>query len=172
MRTQIQNAINQKWVLPLRPRIPGSPEGRALLLVPSIHEELNNFEDLRWVSVRTDLERFIGGGQVSVSSHPRKTKHADIAQMDRADEEIWEIRHCVPLPHIRIYGRFAYQNYFIGLDYEVKGLGWSDRDAKNAKKTVRCKWDQFFFPYPPLIGKRSRTNGEMYDDYLTNYVLV
>ncbi len=100
--------------------------------------------------LRADLDRFLEGNRVIVGH--RRSRHAYMKRLDPGRDEVWEIRSRDPTPELRVFGRFAETDVFIGtacLDREYLG----DEDSPQWRdEMVRCiaDWRNLFHPYPPL----------------------
>ncbi len=108
-------------------------------------------QEARFSALRADLDFFVAGGLVNKGYMKPLRKRAD---------EVWEIRSRAPSPSIRLFGRFAMPNVFIGTNWEYRSfLELFDRWRRN-KRQAQAIWRQLFTNYPPYSGQNTQ-------DYLT-----
>jgi len=100
--------------------------------------------------LRADLDRFLENGRIIVGH--RRSRHAYMKRLDPGRDEVWEIRSRDPDPEIRMFGRFAETDVFVGtacLDRDYLG----DENSRQWRdEMVRCitDWRNLFHPYQPL----------------------
>lgn len=114
--------------------------------------------------LRADLDRFLEEARIIVGH--RRSRHAYMKRLDPGRDEVWEIRSRDPDPEIRLLGRFAETDVFIGtrcLDREYLG---KEHSRQWRDEMVRCgsDWRKLFFPYAPL------TNRSLHEYISTNAV--
>jgi hypothetical protein len=137
----------------LRPALPGTPMKRfifvaaeILLLLDGPWESLEL--EIRWKHVRADLERFVQGGIIVVGDD------GYMKRLDRAEDEIWEIRCIDPNPSVRIFGSFAEKDVFMALGYRYRQELEEKGSTEWAEAIRACKadWRKLFLTYPPHSG--------------------
>lgn len=113
--------------------------------------------------LRADLEHFVAGKQLTVSTGPKSDPQ--LKQLDPPLDEIWAIRSRAPRPGIRVLGRFAVKDVFIALTWHFRKDLREDREWRDA--CVRCKteWRKLFPAYDPISGKFP-------SDYASNLVPI
>lgn len=170
-------------LIPIRPQIGDGPDGRCLfvseLVWGAINPPYNTKEDeIRMGSTVAMLDAFVEGKRISVRFPPSKKVSANIALLDRPEEEIWEIRVRDPRPGVRILGRFACTDVFVGLlPIYREDLTCPDvpkgalRDKKEQKKwsdaKSRCctEWERLFQQISPH-------KGDLPNDYISNNIYI
>jgi len=153
------------------PAIPGGPKIRTLCIHPDIQEKLDGpwadrEEEERWGYLRADLDRFIEDDALPLRRPGTMSAKAYLARLVRV-REVWEIRSVAPDPSLRVFGRFAAPDLFIGLLWrtreELRGPG--SREWRQAIIQCRAFWRNLFPSYPPHTG-------EYPHDYISQFVLV
>jgi hypothetical protein len=151
---------------------PGAVQRRILYVSLDIDESLNRHwtdpkQGIRWGSLRADLENFIQASRIQVPSDSRRAKAAYMGRLQPDADEVWDIRSRDPRPGMRVFGRFAAKDLFVGLIWAERP-SLHDFDSEEFTRAARkCKtdWTNLFHPYPPLRGRYP-------DDYISNaYVL-
>ncbi len=118
-------------------------------------------EEFRWGYVRADLEALIQGPLITVATDPRRARDAQMSQLLPPSDEVWDVRCRDPRPGIRILGRFALKDVFIGLTWEPR-LFLKDFDSPewtNAIAKCQQEWNRRFWNQPLM--------GNYPDDYLS-----
>jgi hypothetical protein len=144
-----------------------------MLLARNVQQKLDGpwdtpEDEAQWFQVGANLDYFVQGKLLSIAEKPFKAKSALLAQLDRPDDEIWEVRCRDPKPGIRIFGRFAAQDIFVGLRWEYRVNMKTRHDHAWFWVIDECQrdWRTLFNPYPPL-------SGDSPGDYITeNFHLV
>jgi len=113
---------------------------------------------------RADFSDFVMGELIQVALH---TDHKDcwLARLERAEEEVWEIRIYDTTPQLRFYGRFAQQDVFVALmGPQEKSRFWHRKlNYENIKKACTAEWNRLF-KHQPL------SKGDDIDAYLSSNV--
>jgi len=113
----------------------------------------------RFGRLRADLERFVTGGHIVACLVPYKAKTAYMGKLDA--DEVWDIRSQDPSPGLRVFGRFAARDIFIGLGWAPRSRDWAgkrllgERDSQDWKDEISlCKreWHRLLHPYNALEG--------------------
>jgi hypothetical protein len=159
IRDEIKERMRDGRLYCLEPTIESAQVSRCMFVSRSIHEKIqptdDDDHDQRFSALRSDLDKFVTGGQITVAHHPyKKSKKAYIARTDPTSGGIWDIRSIDPRPGLRVLGCFAEVDVFVALEWEFRiNLGGPD-DKRWRDFIVRCKanWNRTFGPYRPLIG--------------------
>lgn len=150
-------AVDRGWLVEHRPSLPSVPQVRMMYVCNELSEELEleirdvstSFRTAQLIAV---MDNFVGGGQIRVGS--RKTKHADMKQLEPNDGEVWELISVAPKPSIRIFGRFALPDVFVATHKEIRNqLGGFD-SVEFRRQITNCEryWRKYLHSWPPLIG--------------------
>jgi hypothetical protein len=144
--------------------IPGTPSVRIII----VNRDVLGATDLRHWSgderyrlgvLRGDLDRFIGGGRVSVMLSPRpKPATTYLKRLDPVVREVWEIRSCDPSPGVRVLGRFVERDHFLG-------LAWNFRENLSSSWDSIC--DRCLDQWRQLLPNYSAHMGRKADDYVS-----
>ncbi len=108
-----------------------------------------------------DLLAFIYRNPIVVARNPRQGGSSYTSRLMPPRDEVWDIRCVDPEPGIRVLGRFAEKDVFIGLTWEIR-LRLKHFDSREWRDAIlRCGtlWRQLFPAYPPLMG-----------DYFADYI--
>jgi len=163
IRDQIQMRLESGELRSVAPLMQGT-RVRELYLSKDIFSRIDGpWEDIsyerRFGRLRADLERFVTGGHIVACLVPYKAKTAYMGKLDA--EEIWDIRSQDPRPGLRVFGRFAGRDVFIGLGWAPRSRDWAGknplgpRDSQEWKVEIaQCKreWHRLLHPYRPLEG--------------------
>ena len=100
--------------------------------------------------LRADLDRFLEGGRIIVGH--RRSRHAYMKRLDPGRDEVWEIRSRDPSPELRLFGRFAETDLFIGTACLNRDYLGEDNSRQWRDEMIRCitDWRNLFHPYPPI----------------------
>jgi hypothetical protein len=152
----------------LRPMtlLPQQYEIRKLYVSEEIYARIigpwpNKGEEFRSGRVHADLLAFTYRDPVVLARNPRQGGASYMSRLMPPDDEVWDVRCIDPKPGIRVLGRFADRNLFIGLTWEVR-LSLKDFGSREWKDAIiRCarEWRQLFPAYNPLMG-----------DYFADYI--
>jgi hypothetical protein len=116
---EIMLAIERGELVSALPSYPGLPEPRAFLMCRPLFEAIEagrNSEELdRWAALESQISTFVEGGYVNWDF---------MRWLQPQDAEHWELRNTRPRPSLRVFGRFAKPNVFVGTHVtERKPLG-------------------------------------------------
>jgi hypothetical protein len=166
--------VKEKRLFELQPAL-GSHIRRML-----VSQSVNNLITGPWPNTETalrcgrleaDLEKFLDGSRIEVARRPYKGKTSYMLRLDPEEEEVWEIRSRDPEPQLRVFGRFADTDVFVGLTAEVRDNLKNISDEGNLWREVRIQcqteWTNLFRPYKPKSG----TNFP-YDYISANVILI
>ena len=75
-------------------------------------------------------------------------------QLSPKKEEVWEIKAPRPRPGLRLFGRFADIDIFVGLHYVGRDVlkGWQSRTWRDAKEVCKSEWRKLFLTWEPFSG--------------------
>lgn len=92
---------------------------RTLLLHPQIVTDMESVIDQnkRLGRLISDFENFCVGNEISVSLTPYEHQDAYMGLLDPEDAGFFDIRSRDPKPGIRVFGRFAKPDVFVGLEW-------------------------------------------------------
>lgn len=139
----------------------GMPCPRALFLLPEIYEPVIG-SDYRMGKLRADLDHFTEGGLIIVGQ--RTTRYAHMKRLDPGEKEAWEIRSRDPLPELRLFGRFALPDVFVGTrlcDRDYLGIE-NSREWRDEINRCGADWRNLFPAHDPVC------NGALNDYISTN----
>src|SRR5437016_499064 len=91
--------------------------------------------------LRADLDMFTDGHSViTVAQKPFERKTSYLKRLYPERDEVWEIRSVDPSPQLRVFGRFAQNDLFIALTWELRSdlkdnTSWEGRQAWNDSRT-------------------------------------
>lgn len=156
----------------LRPFVllPGQREKRKIYVSEEIKAKIqgpwgDKGDEYRSGKVHADLMAFTSKHMMVVARNPRQGGASDMSRLLPPDREVWDIRSVDPKPGIRILGRFAEKDVFIGLTWEIR-LYLKNFDSREWRDAiVRCarEWSLLFPAYAPLTG-------DYFGHYLTDAV--
>jgi len=170
---QINDLCTQGRLCQLLPSYPRGAQRRFLYVSVEINNRLSigpwvtRKQEIRWGRLRADLEKFIESNRIQVPSDSRRARAAYMGRLQPDDDEVWDIRSRDPSPGMRVFGRFAAKDLFVGLTWaERPPLGaFQSEEFKRAIRQCKTDWANLFHPYSPLRGRYPH-------DYITNaYVL-
>lgn len=153
--------------------MPGTMIVRKLYISPEIKSLIYGpWEDADWEArcyeLRADFDRYTTGQILPVASKPFGGKTSYLKRLDRAADEVWEIRSIDPDPGLRIFGRFALRNHFIALTWSKRRdlKGPHSREWRDAMESCKAEWRKLLPAYDPITSEAD------YGPYLTNYFSV
>lgn len=155
----IQAAKAAGKLIPARPIVPWAGEPRAFLMCEPLDDaikaaRMSNSQVVikRWSQLEADIGYFIEGGYITDDR---------IKQLDPYKYEHWELRSLRPRPSLRVFGRFAEPDVFIGthvVERPILGEKWS-LNWKLEKLSCEQHWNAAGLG-EPFVGKA-------YEDYIT-----
>jgi hypothetical protein len=147
-------------LLPFVPPVTWVPKPRAFLMTKRLAAQISEaivgsdaVRQERWERLRADIAHFVGNGRVN---------EALLKQLDPHKFEHWELRSVRPKPSIRVFGRFAEPDVFVGTHaVERRSLGakWS-LEWEIEKLICEEEWRA-------ALGECAPFQGTKYTDYIT-----
>lgn len=162
IRELIHQQIRAGELFLVRPSVEGDPIERNMFVSSEVHKLLvgpweSEEEEKRCNQLKGDLDHFITGGRIGVCLGIRKHQNAYMARLDRdgAGDDVWEIRSADPKPGIRIFGRFAEIDTFIGLTWWQRKLISNPRQWALRKRECKAAWNRLLLAYQPHSGENA-----------------
>lgn len=145
--------------MPARWVAPGAERSRTFLVCRPLWEALERARLCsdektfrRWAQLEADIGFFVGGGYVTANL---------LKQLKPEKYEHWELISRKPRPSLRVFGRFAKPDVFVGthvVPRDSLGGMWSPQ-FEQEKLVCEDHWKDVGLP-PPFHGTR-------YEDYIT-----
>lgn len=180
IRDVLRDQLTERRLFVLEPSVPGSPTARTMVLSKEVMDLLTEpwpcaAAARRLPRLRADLESFVAGEVISACLVPYKAKNAYMGRLDKPRDEVWDVRSRDPSPGLRILGRFAEQDVFVGLSCWPRSivlqylsrpplLDGASKEWSDGIKECKAEWRRLFDPYP------AHTGTEVHD-YLSANVL-
>jgi hypothetical protein len=171
----LKSLISQRKLFSIPALSPGRGCPRVILASETLMSDLTASgpgADLRLVAeLRADLDVYITGDPITVGG-PRD-KHADFKPLARtkhevgfSTHEVWEFRSVDPVPAIRVFGRFARRNVFVGTHWHYRVPLGEFGSLEWRREIRRCKhiWNR-------ILGSRDPLHGVNVHDYISNPVV-
>lgn len=168
MRDWIKTLLSNGRLFELEPSFEGDPIKRRMLLSDEVWGLLSGpwgskTEERRCQALRADLEAFVKGEELSVSVTPRKAGDHLLGLLDPPRDGVWDIRSQDPRPGLRVVGRFAAKDVFVGLipasrsvavPYITRGpMGdYGSPQWKEIIRQAKADWRRLFPMFPPVSG--------------------
>ncbi len=170
IRDFITSCLARNDLIHVRPALPFIPQLRSVYASQTVAAKLlgpwpDDKIGIRLGRARAAVDAFISGNRIAVRMPPSRDISALIALLDKAEEEVWEIRARDPKPGVRIFGRFSEKNVFIALDIAFKEDIENFADYSPWISACKREWAKCFATYPPHTGSSA-------DDYISNIFTV
>jgi hypothetical protein len=130
----------------------------VIYLVKEAYEEVmgpwpDPLKARRMGGLRADLDRFLEEAWIIVGR--RRSRHAYMKRLDPGRDEVWEIRSRDPQPEMRVFGRFAECDVFVGTRCVDRDYLGKENSREWRDEIIRCAtdWRNLFFPYQPLTDR-------------------
>jgi hypothetical protein len=158
---EVRNAIACGVLIPFKPPLAFSPEPRAFLMTPFLRGQIDTALGSadakmvsRWERLVADISHFVEGGFINWGLmkwlEPKKFEH-------------WELRSVRPRPSLRVFGRFACADVFVGTHVverqSLKGKWAIEWELE--KLSCEDHWQRALGNLPPL-------RAENYEGYITD----
>ncbi|SRR6266516_92564 len=162
----IQDCLEARQLFPLLPWLPSVKPVRVIYISREVKDFIDSPED-RAGQLHADLDSFIGGHIITVSTIPHKARNAYMGLLDPSKDGIWDIRSRDPSPSLRLLGGFSGKDEFVGLALHRRALMGAGNSKEWAIAITHCKseWRKRFHAYKPLTG-------DSLHDCLSNYSRV
>ncbi len=127
---------------------------RPIFLIPEVSERIVSplkDEAVEMAYVRADLDNFVGEGTVHLafSAGPKNANFRRLHDKKRKSRKVWEMRTLSPKPGYRLFGLFAAQDVFVGVDLIPRDMVDFEGDISRAKNV----WQKLFGTYEPLVSE-------------------
>jgi len=148
MQTRLRKAERKGKLIRARPFIAWAAERRAFWMTKTLYDQIESGKSSsdpkvkdRWAKLEADITTFVEGGYA----------HGEfIKQLDPPKFEHWELKSVAPRPGIRIFGRFALPDVFVGTHAVFRcelGKKWSVNFELNKLKCEE-EWNNAGLPKP------------------------
>ena len=135
-------------LFPVRPTVPWAGEPRAFLMCSALYKTIaigktsrDERARRRWATLEADMSYFIEGGLITEDL---------LKQLKPFPYEHWELRSRKPKPSLRVFGRFAKPNVFVGTHVDRRdrlGGMWSP-EFEHEKLVCEDHWNDAGLPKP------------------------
>lgn len=169
----VKAAIEKEYLCFLPLQVPSDATLRHMVLHPQIVHDLGRAQDIpRMFELQAELESFVRGDHMTMCFIPFKHKKARIGLLDPESLAICDIRCQHKSPGIRVLGRFAATDCFVGLEWRPRSkpiVGFnnaplSDERSGNewtfASLEVEQRWKQ-------ILGDAPYVSGGNISDYIS-----
>jgi hypothetical protein len=151
---------------------PGDPARRKVLLSAGLDSLLAGAsEESRIGRLKANLTDVVAGGEVTLSFQPFKHKNATFGVLSPEEECNWEFRSRDPAPGLRLFGRFADLDTFVGVDWwpRSKPLEGFDKTPLGDRNSLEYQFaqievNQFWAKHLPNI---TPVSGDSCGDYFS-----
>jgi len=149
------------------------PIRRSIFLGPDVFAGVvgpwpNEQAAIRGKALRAYLDRFTVGDTIPICLEPYIARTAYLGRLHPERNEVWDIRSTYPSPGLRIFGRFADVDVFVGLICRER-LPLGDRNSPEWKWLIgQCKtdWRNLFPAHNAVFG------GDIHDYISTNVIHI
>ena len=165
--TAIKAAVESGALRPAKPIAPWAPEPRVFLMCRPLYEAIEEGRHdhaetarNRWAQLEADIGTFVEGGLVTEKL---------LKQLKDRKFEHWEFISRRPSPSLRVFGRFAKPDVFVGTHVVPrKGMGgmWSPQ-FEHEKLVCEDHWEAAGLPTEPSPGAFTDTPLFRYQSYIT-----
>lgn len=143
---------------------PGDQPARMVLLATGLNAILASAtSESRIGRLLANLQDVVAGGDISLSFEAFKHKNATFGLLSPSAEGTWELRSRDPKPGLRVFGRFADQDTFVGVDWwpRSKPLDGFDKNPLGDRNSLEYQfaqiaveqfWDTHLAHIAPIIG--------------------
>src|ERR1700730_10643348 len=126
IRDEIKARCSEGRLFFLSPLIPSTQVVREMFISEEIigvfeAPATSTQDGQRFASLRAYLDTFVAGIRISVADDPyKKPKWTFMARLDPRTDEVFDIRVRYPKKGIRVFGRFAYKDCFVALNWDFR----------------------------------------------------
>ena len=150
IKAEIRSRIHEGRLAVFTQAIRRLPDRRELYVAPEIKNAIDAMVDPRFGRARALLETFVRGEEIVARWPPDKNVTAMMALLEPGRENVWEFRICQPPRGLRLFGRFAERDIFIGTHcYKREDLPKGNKWPHQIK-LCRHAWSSLFPAHPPL----------------------
>lgn len=175
MSTQaiLQTAVQRGDLCFLPLQVPSDPVSRYMLLHPEIVAALALGPEIpRMFQLQGELEAFALGGHMTVCFEHHRHKDARLGLLSPPEEGIWDIRCRHHSPGIRVLGRFAEPDWFVGLEWRPRSVPIEGIDKVPLSDTrAGDEWEfaiiQVIQRWDRILPGASYTTGADHRDFVT-----
>ena len=91
----------------------------------------------RWAKLEADMAHFVEGGYINWNL---------MKWLDPQKQEVWELKSVRPKPSLRVFGRFAEPNVFVGTHHQVRNKMKGKWSQEFWDEIVKCEtiWADLF----------------------------
>lgn len=156
----IASAIAVGKLIPARPITPWVGEPRAFIMCKPLYDAINegktskeNTVRARWAQLEADISYFIEGGYITRNR---------LKQLEPYKYEHWELISLRPRPSLRVFGRFAKPDVFVGTHVIERRVLKGKWDIKWEIEKLNCEehWNG--------AGLTQPFSASSYEEYITD----
>lgn len=164
IRLRLEEAVAAGRLVVFTPEFNSDPNERWLFLHATLVTELADLAR-DWGSrvgrLEADFEMFVKGEHISMSMVPFEHKAAYMGLLSPEEDGTWELRSRDPNPGLRIFGRFAWADHFVALNWEPRSVKFGEKrplgDGRSlqyelAMLETASRWNAALPELNPLIG--------------------
>lgn len=117
IKSELKRLVDEEVLWCVEP-FPGDPIVRTVLVSSALNAIFASAAaEGRIARLLANLQDVAAGGDVTLSFEPFRHKNATFGILDPPAEATWELRSRDPKPGLRVFGRFADADTFIGVDW-------------------------------------------------------
>ena len=157
IRDETKKHLEAGRLVPVKSRAFWTSEPRCFLLEKELDTELRlertEPKDInRWAKLEADMSHFVEGGYINWNL---------MKWLDPQKQEVWEFKSVRPKPSIRVFGRFAEPDVFVGTNYQLRNKMKGKWSQEFWNEIGECEkiWADLF--------KSDPLRGKIYSDYIT-----
>jgi hypothetical protein len=159
-RAALESAKASGSLFPFSPPIGWTATPRAFLMTKQLTSQLANARSSpdqtiveRWERLRADIAHFVENGMINWSF---------MKWLEPKKQEIWALRSVRPRPSIRVFGRFAEPNVFVGTHA-------AERTTLGGKWSLEWEMEKFICEeqWTLALGDSDPFRSPNYNDYVT-----
>jgi hypothetical protein len=156
----VKEAVDAGKLAPYRPVLAWAENPRVFLMTPMLDGQIRSglasgdqSVVYRWDKLRADISHFVEGGLINWNLMrwlvPKKFEH-------------WELRSVRPRPSLRVFGRFACPNVFVGTHVVARSLLKGKWAVEWELEKLRCEdhWKAALGEFQPF-------SADLYEGYIT-----
>ena len=171
--TTVQAAITRGDLCFLPLQVQSDATARHMVLHPQIVADLaRSLEIPRMFELQAELESFVRGDHMTMCFTPFQHKRARIGLLDPVALGIWDIRCQHRKPGVRVLGRFAAKDCFVGLEWRPRSKPIDG--FNNTPLSEMRSGNEFTFAsleveqhWKRILGEASYVSGGNISDYIS-----